>query len=76
MPMPNPSWDRLLSHFAYSHLPADLQEISKQFYALAHAMASALEATNDPAEVTVGLRKLLEAKDACVRAARGRAASA
>lgn len=50
--------------FSYSHLPANLQEISKPFADLA---AVVLTLPRNP-ERTVALRKLLEAKDAAVRA--------
>lgn len=50
--------------FAYSHLPAHLQEVSKSFSELA---AFVLTLPRNP-ERTVALRKLLEAKDAAVRA--------
>lgn len=55
----------ILKFFAYAHLPAHLQEISIPFAALA---ASVAERADNP-ETTVALRKLLEAKDAAVRAA-------
>lgn len=55
----------LLKYFSYSHLPAHLQEVSKQFSLLADFIVSNME--NGP-ERTVALRKLLEAKDAAVRA--------
>jgi len=51
--------------FAYDHLPADLQSVSKPFADLARAIVSTLP--RNP-ERTVALRKLLEAKDAAVRA--------
>lgn len=54
----------LLQFFAYEHLPAELQEVSKPFCNLAHAIAH--ELPRNP-ERTVALRKLLEAKDAAVR---------
>lgn len=54
-----------MQFFAYSHLPAHLQEISKPFGELAEALVRALP--RNP-ERTVALRKLLEAKDAAVRA--------
>lgn len=60
---------RILKYFAYQHLPAHLQEISQPLCDLAHVMAHNLADSSDPAEVTVGLRKLLEAKDCFVRAA-------
>lgn len=55
----------LLAFFTYDHLPADLQAISRPFAELGHDMAERL----DGPECTVGLRKLLEAKDCMVRAA-------
>lgn len=54
----------LMKFFAYSHLPAHLQEISKPFGELAEVIASGPQ----NAEATVALRKLLEAKDCAVRA--------
>ena len=56
---------QVLRWFAYSHLPADLREVSKPFADLAEHLAGTLEGP----ELTVALRKLLEAKDAAVRAA-------
>lgn len=64
----NPAHERVLAYFEYSHLPMGLQDISKPIGELAHELADKLESSNDPAEVTVGLRKLLEAKDCFVRA--------
>ncbi len=55
----------LLRLFTYEHLPPRLQEISKPLGDLARAMDSQLPAS---AELTAGLRKLLEAKDCFVRA--------
>jgi hypothetical protein len=57
--------EALLKFFKYDHLPENLQRISKPFSDLAVEMAVQL----DGPEVTVGLRKLLEAKDCMVRAA-------
>lgn len=57
--------DRLMQFFAYAHLPAHLQEISKPFGDLAEQIVSTLP--SNP-ERTVALRKLLEAKDCAVRA--------
>lgn len=56
---------KLLRYFRYAHLPPALQEVSRPFADLAAQVAD-LKAT-DPAEQTVALRKLLEAKDAAVR---------
>lgn len=54
-----------MQFFAYTHLPAHLQEISKPFGDLAEQIVVTLP--RNP-ERTVALRKLLEAKDAAVRA--------
>lgn len=56
----------ILQFFAYEHLPPHLQAISKPFCDAAHDLAANLP--RNP-ERTVCLRKLLEAKDAGVRAA-------
>jgi hypothetical protein len=61
----HPGVVHLLKQFEFGHLPPHLQNISSPFYALAHTMAADLP---DNPEKTVGLRKLLEAKDCCVRA--------
>lgn len=67
--MSNPSWERVLRYFEYSHLPEKLQAYSKPFHLTAHEVVKAAESgATDAAEVTVALRKLLEAKDAAVRA--------
>ena len=55
----------VLQFFEYAHLPLHLQEISKAFHVHAHWLARAVPAGP---ELTVALRKLLEAKDAAVRA--------
>ena len=57
--------ERMLKWFAYSHLPAHLQEVSKPFGELATLLAESIE---PGPERTVAFRKLLEAKDAAVRA--------
>jgi len=54
-----------MKYFAYQHLPAHLQEVSKPIGDLATLMDELLP---DGAEKSAGLRKLLEAKDALVRA--------
>jgi hypothetical protein len=56
-----------LRFFEYEHLPPALQKVSKPFGDLAFDLAST-RALQGP-ELTVGLRKLLEAKDCMVRAA-------
>jgi len=61
----NVNEERMMKWFAYGHLPEHLQAVSKPFEELASSMC----ATVDPGpERTVALRKLLEAKDAAVRA--------
>jgi len=57
--------ERLLQFFAYEHLPLELQTVSGECYVLADIMLNNLP--HNP-ELTVGLRKLLEAKDCFVRA--------
>ncbi len=57
--------DRMLQFFEYAHLPEHLQQISKPFGELALQICDTLP--SNP-ERTVGLRKLLEAKDCIVRA--------
>lgn len=52
--------------FTYSHLPPRLQAVSEPFCALVDVV---LRTTQPGPEQTVCLRKLLEAKDAAVRAA-------
>lgn len=56
----------VLRFFEYEHLPEHLQPISKACCEVAMQMVDALP--DDP-ELVVGLRKLLEAKDAFVRTA-------
>ncbi len=63
--IPDHSIEPILQFFAYSHLPAHLQDISKLFCAL--AVTTIVSLPRNP-ERTVALRKLLEAKDAAVRA--------
>ena len=54
-----------MQFFAYSHLPEHLQAVSKPFGDLAQVIFETLP--RNP-ERSVALRKLLEAKDAAVRA--------
>lgn len=56
----------ILKHFAYGHLPYELAIISEGFHNLAYDLAS-LHGLTGP-EASTALRKLLEAKDAAVRA--------
>lgn len=58
--------DPILRWFAYGHLPPHLQDVSEPYCRMAEALVAKLERT---AERTVALRKLLESKDAAVRAA-------
>lgn len=70
--------DHIMQFFAYEHLPEQLQAVSKPFCDLARAIVG--DERGMPAgtsirfplprnpERTVALRKLLEAKDAAVRA--------
>jgi hypothetical protein len=56
----------IMKYFDFAHLPANLQGVSGDVYALAHSMNAQLP---DGPEKSAGLRKLLEAKDCFVRAA-------
>jgi len=58
--------DPILRYFGFKHLPPDLQVVSLVFY---EAACKLVALTPRNAERTVALRKLLEAKDAAVRAA-------
>ncbi len=62
----HPATTHVLKFFSCAHLPQKLQDISKPFCDLAQQVA---ERAPDNQETTVALRKLLEAKDAAVRAA-------
>lgn len=55
----------ILQYFETSHLPATLARTSEPFGALAEQLDQALP---DGPEKSVALRKLLESKDAAVRA--------
>lgn len=63
----HPATVAILRHFEYDHLPEQLQMISQPFCDLAHDLVNAHKLSG--AELTTGLRKLLEAKDCAVRAA-------
>ncbi|WP_323858045.1 hypothetical protein [Xenorhabdus doucetiae] len=58
----------IMKYFAYAHLPSHLQEVSKPIGDLALLMDALLP---DGEEKSVGLRKLLEAKDCLIRAKLG-----
>ena len=55
----------IMQFFAYAHLPEKLQAVSQPFGVLAEGIVATLPRN---AERTVALRKLLESKDAAVRA--------
>ncbi len=57
--------DHIEQFFAYEHLPRHLQDISKPFHDLSKQIVR--DVPRNP-ERTVALRKLLESKDAAVRA--------
>ncbi len=57
--------DHILQYFHYVHLPQILQSKSKPFCDLARML---IDTTPRNPERTVALRKLLESKDAAVRA--------
>lgn len=57
--------EHISQFFAYAHLPPHLQDVSKPFGDLAELILARLPLNP---ERTVALRKLLEAKDAAVRA--------
>ena len=57
--------DHILQYFHYAHLPQILQNKSKPFCDLARML---IDTTPRNPERTVALRKLLESKDAAVRA--------
>lgn len=57
--------ERMLRWFEFAHLPLELQQVSHPFGVLAQEIVFTLSAGP---ERTVALRKLLEAKDAAVRA--------
>lgn len=57
--------ERMLKWFEWDHLPENLQRVSKPFADLAQKICNHIE---PGPERTVSLRKLLEAKDAAVRA--------
>ena len=63
----HPATADVLRFFAHDHLPEALRKIAKPVSDLAHAMAE--DANLSGAQLTLGLHKLLEAKDCFVRAA-------
>lgn len=65
MSVENEGVEGMLKFFGYVHLPEKLQPTSKLFHDLAQTIVS--QCPRNP-ERTVALRKLLESKDAAVRA--------
>lgn len=63
----HPAVEHFAILFAYKHLPPHLQDVSKGFHDLARSLVDNDELGGP--ELTVALRKLLEAKDCAVRAA-------
>lgn len=75
----NANTEHILQFFAYSHLPPHLRDVSRPFCHLANAIVKG-DNVPESGTVTIGgplprnperteaLRKLLEAKDAAVRA--------
>lgn len=61
----HPAVEHVLKFFNTWNLPAELQEVARPFQTLAIEVANRAP---DSQETTVALRKLLEAKDAAVRA--------
>lgn len=56
----------ILAYFTFAHLPPHLRVISASLASVAYEMVTEMPPS---AELTAGLRKLLEAKDCFVRAA-------
>lgn len=57
--------ERMLKWFEYAHLPEILRDVSRPFGELAQKIVETVE---PGPERTEALRKLLQSKDACVRA--------
>jgi len=62
----HPATVHIVKYFAWDHLNDPLAEVSRIFE---HAVSEVLARVEDGPELTVSLRKMLEAKDAAVRAA-------
>lgn len=60
-----PPVEHIMQFFSFDHLPNELQAVSAPFFDVACVIVATIP--RNP-ERTVALRKLLEAKDACVRA--------
>lgn len=63
--MPDQIREPIMQFFAFAHLPPAMQEVSRPFCELAERVHATIPRN---AERSVALRKLLEAKDAAVRA--------
>jgi hypothetical protein len=63
--MPDQTPDPIMQFFEFGHLPNELQLVSSRFHRLALELMATLPRN---AERSTALRKLLEAKDAAVRA--------
>jgi hypothetical protein len=63
--MSDPNQEHIMQFFEFDHLPAALKDVSRPFCELARLVVATVP--RNP-ERTVALRKLLEAKDAAVRA--------
>lgn len=61
----NEQQEQILKFFKFDHLSPKLKDVSMPFHALAHSIVENIPRS---AERTVALRKLLESKDATVRA--------
>jgi len=57
--------DAILQFFEFDHLPPEVRQVAMHFHALAHNIPQLC--SRNP-ERSVALRKLLEARDAAVRA--------
>ncbi len=57
--------NEIMNFFEYTHLPPRIKEVSKSIAEVANLMNDAIPQSE---EKSVGLRKLLEAKDCFVRA--------
>lgn len=62
----HPATAELLGYFEYEHLKRPQRDVSEEFCKLAHRLV--LRGDLAGPELTVALRKLLEAKDCAVRA--------
>jgi hypothetical protein len=62
----HPGVEDVLQFFHFEHLPEELQAVSKTIHDAAVAVVNAIPV--DSPQLTLGLHKLLEAKDCFVRA--------